>query len=558
MSTQTDKCLSPARKHNIDLENWINRVKKLQEDCNKEDEEHNRRLEEEILAERQARHRRRAQRELSLSPDRPGSVLSVSSRSPVCYMSPVYKERECIKAGMPNTICYKGSFERNINNGSNNVSDVSEEAYVLEDMNMKANGSFSVLSRSIDIEDNQEYEYEGVSFRGKESLSVSQLGSEDGSYVSSISRVKEIDKMETGMLENKQMPLKNLSNTIISSGNHGNSKPMSSHSFINISSSPHSSPSLKSSYSDTLVSNKLLGSDLPSLSSHNNLSIMADISRTPTKGSFVQSAVKKSNEYRKSASELSRNSSIFSRKSVELNSESLINMSDVQKIKLNDEINTLENDTIFSTKKSNIMLDPDHKLGSKESCNTFENTKTNMKNTSLSNDSNILDPLENNEFDHSLKSSSLDFKKFNTSPSSPCSIENTSSRVKNEFSSQFSTPKSAIIERVSDFSDFSKEKYSSSASFSGSLKMDPFKAGILDAKNNLRPSFRTSSPKCDPFKDGILNAKESLKSFSVSPREKSDIFKEHLLAARSSLGKSGSPTCKSSTEDSSPLRFKKS
>ncbi|EMR10565.1 hypothetical protein PNEG_01271 [Pneumocystis murina B123] len=543
MTAQANRCISSTNEHDIDLENWIIRVKKLQEDRNGEDEERDRKLEEEILAERQARHERRAQRELSLSPDRLKPVSCASSRHSICSLSNLFKEKCSTKTDLPNTVCYKDSFEENINKYSKNFSEISEQAYILTDMHTKEDSSSSALGTSADIENNQACNYEALSFQAKESLYASQLRSKDVSYASSILKVKEIDKMEPGVLENKQMPLKNLSNTILSSGNLENCKPVSSQNFIDVSSSPYSSPSLISSYSDTLVSNRLLGSDLPSLS--------------PTKGSFVQSAAMKNNEYRKSVSELSRNSSILSRKSAKLNSEILIKMSGVQKIKLNDEINSLENDAIFST-KDNIILNSDYKLNLKESCNTLENTKTNMENMSFSGDLNVLDPLKKKGSDDSLKPASLEFKKLNTSPTSFHEFQNVSSKVKNNFSSQFSTPKSSIIEGSPDFSDFSKGKYSSSASFSNSSKMDSFKAGILDAKNNLRPSFRTSSPKYDPFKDDILNAKESLKSFSASPREKSDIFKERLLEARSSLGKPGSSSCKSSIEDSLPLRFKKS
>ncbi|QSL65382.1 hypothetical protein MERGE_002692 [Pneumocystis wakefieldiae] len=543
MSAQANTYISSANEHDIDLENWIIRVKKL-EDRDREDEEHNRRLEQEILVERKARHERRAQRELSLSPDRLKPLSSASSpRHSVSSLSNLFRERCSVNADLSGTLCCKDSLDENINKYSKNVSGISEQGYTSStDMHAKEDSLSSSLGASVDIENNQASNYKAPSFQGKESLFASQLRYKDASYASSILKVKEIDKMESGVLENKQTPLKNLSNTVLSSGNLENFKPVSSHNFIDINSSPYSSPSLKSSYSDTLVSNRLLGSDLPS---------------SPTKGSFVQSAAMKSNEYRKSASDLSRNSSIFSRKSAKLSSESLIKMSDVQKIKLNNEFNSLENDAILSTMKDNIILNSDKKLGSMESSNTLKNTKTNTENMSFSSDLNVLDPSENNGFDDSSKSVSLELKKLNTSPTSPHEFQNVFSKPKNNFSSQLSTPRSAIIESAPDSSDLSKEKYSSSASFSNSSKIDSFKAGILDAKNNLRPSFRTSSPKYDLFKDEILSAKESLKSFSPSPREKSDAFKERLLAARSSLGKSGSSTHKSSIDDSSPSRFKK-
>lgn len=45
MSAQANTYISSANEHDIDLENWIIRVKKL-EDRDREDEEHNRRLEQ--------------------------------------------------------------------------------------------------------------------------------------------------------------------------------------------------------------------------------------------------------------------------------------------------------------------------------------------------------------------------------------------------------------------------------------------------------------------------------------------------------------------------------
>lgn len=142
--------------------------------------------------------------------------------------------------------------------------------------------------------------------------------------------------------------------------------------------------SSKSLYSDTLVSNKLLGSDMPSsLSSNKNLSlIMSDISRNQFKGSFVQSAIMKNNDSHKSPSKLSRNSSVSSQKELRTGTESLIKTPIPQKISnLNKETSSLEGNIAFSEEKENVFSKASSKLDLEKShYSVLENAKTSIEN----------------------------------------------------------------------------------------------------------------------------------------------------------------------------------
>ncbi|KTW32833.1 uncharacterized protein T551_00318 [Pneumocystis jirovecii RU7] len=551
MSTQAGQSINSIDEHDVDLKDWIIRVKKLQEERDREDEERNKKLEEEILAERRARHERRAQRELSLSPDRLSHVSSPVSRHSESSFSTLFKEKDPVDRNLLNSPSPKRSSTKNVNEHLKNVHDILEQKYVLDRTCKKTNDILSVQEMSLGNDNTRMYSHNTISFRDKKDcFSTSFLRSKNNSYISSSLEAERLTKMDSGSLGNNQTSPHNLSNNYSSedasvSGTVTSNIPLESSS--------------KSLYSDTLVSNKLLGSDMPSsLSSNKNLSlIMSDISRNQFKGSFVQSAIMKNNDSHKSPSKLSRNSSVSSQKELRTGTESLIKTPIPQKISnLNKETSSLEGNIAFSEEKENVFSKASSKLDLEKShYSVLENAKTSIENKTLLKNHDDLTFLKNADYDNSpLKPISLEIEKLNVSPASCHEFQNTFNKSKNNFLDHFSTPDSISTRDILSSSSY-KEKFGSS--FSNSSKMDSFKAGILDVKNNLRPSSRILSPKHDPFKDGILNAKESLRPLSASPREKIDVFRERLLTAKSSLGKLGNNNCRIPINDFSPLGARK-
>ncbi|KAG4301740.1 hypothetical protein PCK1_002003, partial [Pneumocystis canis] len=580
MNTQTDRSINSINEQDMDLKDWIIRVKKLQEDRDKEDEERNRRLEEEILAERRARHERRAQRELSLSPDKFNSVSLMGSRHSAS--SPIIpKEKLSFRSDLLKTASQKRVLMRNISKYLKNVSGISEQEYVTDDACIKTNDlsiskrvslnngtvKHSIMHSSQLSEDIHEDSYDISSFQSKkDSDGDSFLQFEDTSFVSSFLKVKESTEIDFDSPENKQTSLQNLSNTYSSLESINVPEKEKSHILLESNSLFHSSTSSKSSYSDTLISNKLLGSDLPSsISSNNNISlIMNDISKNQFKGNFVQSAIMKNNNCHKSLCELSRKGSTFSKKDSKISTKSPTKTSITQKTSnLNKEKDSSKVDMTLSVEKENILSKVNCKMNLEESYHDIlESVKQSIENESPLNNRNILESSGDTSFNNSpLESLSLEFERSNISPISCHKFQNTYSKSKINSLNRSSTPNS--LDRDSTSNSLSRENISSPTFSKEKLgspdfsKIDSFKAGILNAKNNLRPSSRTSSPKNDPFKDGILSAKESLKSFSVSPRKKLDVLKERILMAKASLGKPESCNDKFTSEDPSPLRLKK-
>ncbi|KAG5519641.1 hypothetical protein PMAC_001796 [Pneumocystis sp. 'macacae'] len=547
MSIQSDQSINSVDEHDIDLKDWIIRVKKLQEERDREDEERNKKLEEEILAERRARHERRAQREFSLSPDRLSYVSSPASRHSEYSFSSSCREKTLADLNFLNSPSFKCSSARNINEYLKHTHDVLEQKCILDKASKKTSGLSLEQGMFLDDDNTQMYSHNTVSFRNKKEYpSVSSFQSKDDLSISSLG-VEKLTKTDSDSLKNKQISSHNLSNNYSSSEGAGVSRPVT----FNI---PLNSSSKSSLYSDSLTSNKLFESDaLSSISSNNNLSlIMSDISRNQFKGSFVQSAVMKNNDS-KSPSKLSRNNSISSHLGLKMGTEALVKTPTSQKTLDLNKKGSLEVTRAFSEEKESVLLKVSSKLDSEKPCrNILENTEISIKNKSSLKNYDDLKLFKNRNYENSLsKPVSLESEKSNISPVSYHEFQNVFHKKRNSFLDNFSTPDS-ISSRDMLSSNSYKEKF---GSFSDP-KMDSFKAGILDVKNNLRPSSRTSSPKYDPFKDGILNAKESLRPLSAS-REKLDVSKERFLAAKSSLAKSGNSNRKILANDSSPLTIKK-